>query len=249
MKGELTVQDLPKGIIGSLGYGRLFFDIRNSPDVPKSLVIAFRDSSNSELSALECTLTQHFGPSHDEPFSSVPGRDYRRIFSGSTNPQYHLPFKPDRAVTQAVLDVWYDSSQAGYKPDRAVTRAVLDVWNDSSQAGYCVYIVGSSRLQQEIESWGAAQGRHATLYVTTQLESSGHDRSLEWRRQMVKYIDTLPKNMPLKELHRVVIEKDQPKLVRDSFLPSEEINFLLLNLFPNYEVSQRYGYPELLKKN
>lgn len=232
MAREAYVQNSPKGTTGSLGCTRLFPDIPNSPYVPVGLAIACKDVPVQQLSALKGEFGM-YGPPQNKT-TEVPGLLERLEFSGPTNPEYRFPFR----LAMATTDV------------------LLDVWEDASNAGDCSYIAASSKLHEEIESWGKAAERHATIYVTASLEYYMIDRSPEWRLEMMGLIHSLqhelcklPSRARDKEIRRRVAEKDQPKVVRTLVLSPDEINHFLSRFLPDWEFNWECDYPRLLHRN
>lgn len=227
MTHRSSIQNVPKGVTGVLFYQRLFSDIQRSPYVPTGLVIALRDVSEQQMAALRGELITNYGPERKAAYTlNVPGLIKRLDFTHPTKPEYGFPFRPGKAQSDVLLDIW----------------------ENSSSAGYCGYVAGAPHLHEEIESWGNASPLHATIYLTTTLEERMVDRSNEFRRKMTEFILALPSDLPIKEVHRRVAEKDKSYVVKTRILSLDEIDYFLSTFLPDHEVSERNGYPELIKK-
>jgi hypothetical protein len=201
---------------------------------PFSLAIGFKDLDPEEIQSLESTLQHYFCEGIPESVSvPVPGL-YRRT-NFTRNETDH---KTD------TVDYQYP-----FRPDAVITAALLDVWLQTENAGQCGYIAGSSNFHNEIERWSppsSPNNHHATLYVQSKLQSRMYDRSPEWRRKMVAFIDGLPKTMSDEDARREIVKRDTPHIQTVYLLREKDSTFLIGNFLPGYRILSPKGYPELV---
>lgn len=236
------MQDVGKKLMGDIGalyYSDLFSAI-GAPhptkryDVPVSLVIGFKDLDPKGIRNLESTLQDYFGKDIPE-LVSVPGLYTAKIFKRNeidhkrNTGDYQYPFRSDAVITEALLDVWLTTENAGW----------------------CSYIAGANNFHTEIERWNqpsSPNNRHVTLYVSSELQFGMFDRSPEWKKSMVALIDSLSQRMSDKEVMREVAKRDVPLIQRVRLLRQKDSIFLIKNFLPGYEIASPNGYPELVRK-
>lgn len=202
---------------------------------PTELVIGFKDLDAEELQHLESKLQRYFGKGIPESVS-VPGLHTRTIFTRN-----ETDYKTDSG-----------NYQYPYCPDSVITYALLDLWLQTKNAGQCVYIVGASDFHTEIERWNPPSSpinRHATLRVTSKMQSTEYDRSQKFKRKMADLIDSLPLEMNDEDVHRAVVKLDQPSIQSVYLLREEDSKFLIENFLPGYRILSLGGYPELVHES